>query len=79
MCQRLTRTTPGPAPLLTDFVPCCTAVSILDSSQCLCDPDVLTGGVALTPGCQICSGLNRVLTHNNNVVKNAGGCHQMVS
>lgn len=43
MCQRLTRTTPGPAPLVADFVPCCSAVSVLDSSQCLCDPDVLTG------------------------------------
>ena len=33
MCQRLTRTTPGPAPLVADFVPCCSAVSVLDSSQ----------------------------------------------
>ena len=43
MCQRLTRTTPGPAPLVTDFVPCCAAVSVLNASECLCDVATLDG------------------------------------
>ena len=43
MCQRLTRTTPGPAPLVTDFVPCCAAVSVLNASECLCDDATLDG------------------------------------
>ena len=37
MCQRLTRATPGPAPLVSDFVPCCTAAAVLNVSECLCD------------------------------------------
>lgn len=43
MCRRLTQTSAGPAPLVADFVPCCTAVSMLDASQCLCEVDVLSG------------------------------------
>ena len=37
MCQRLTRATPGPAPLVSDFVPCCSAAAVLNVSECLCD------------------------------------------
>ena len=41
MCQRLTRTAPGPAPLVTDFVPCCSAAAKLNASSCLCDERAL--------------------------------------
>ena len=41
MCQRLTRATPGPAPLVSDFVPCCTAASVLNVSECLCDENFI--------------------------------------
>ena len=43
MCQRLTRTAPGPAPLVTDFVPCCSAAAKLNASSCLCDERALGG------------------------------------
>ena len=39
MCQRLTRVTPGPAPLVTDYVPCCSAATVLNMSRCLCEDE----------------------------------------
>ena len=37
----MTRATPGPAPLVSDFVPCCTAASVLNVSECLCDENFI--------------------------------------
>jgi hypothetical protein len=34
---------PGPALLVADFVPCCTEAFILNTSQCMCDPQIIAG------------------------------------